>query len=499
MPLERSELQHFVAGKYQASDTDARILVRSPATGESLGSVPNGTPADVSAAVSAASNAFPAWSALDALERGRLLSAVADRLASRLDYFIETESAVTGRPVREMRAQISRLPEWLHYFGGLAKSLQGDVIPFKGDYLNYTHNVPYGVVGVITPWNHPLLIFVKKIAAALAAGNCVVAKPSELAPLSPVLFSALANEAGLPAGVLNVVTGDHKAGTALCHSPVVRRLDLTGGTSTGRKVATIAAERLIPVTLELGGNAPVVIFGDTPLDEAVSASTFAAFIASGQTCISGKRFIVEDALYSDFVSAFAEKADRLRLGHPMDDSTDMGPLISQAQLQHAKAFVQLGTSEGARVVAGDFAPELPAELANGYYMRPTVLADATPRMRVVQEELFGPVVTIQRFSDEEDAIRRANDSPYGLGASVWTRDIARGHRVAQKIRSGLVWINDHHKNDPASPWGGFGESGYGKENGWDALLAYTQKQSVVVRLHAHFPDWFNDDGRSRYG
>lgn len=499
MSAESCELQHFIAGAYQASGGDARIQVHSPATREHLGSVPNGTPADVSAAVAAASEAFPAWGALDALERGRLLSAVGERLAERLGEFVEMESAVTGRPVREMRAQIARLPEWFHYFGGLAKSLQGDVIPFKGDYLNYTQHVPYGVVGLITPWNHPLLIFVKKLAAALAAGNCVVAKPSELAPLSPLRFAELAHEAGLPAGVLNIVTGDHVAGGALCEAPEVRHLDLTGGTETGRKVAGIAAQRLVPSTLELGGNAPVVIFGDTPLDEAVAASAFAAFVASGQTCISGSRFLVEGTLYDEFVDAFARKADGLRLGHPGDESTDMGPLISQAQLERALEYIDIGRREGARIAAGGTRPDLPPELTDGFYLRPTVFADARPEMRVVREEIFGPVVSVQRFSDEAEAIRLANDSPFGLGASVWTRDIGRGHRVAAAIRAGMVWVNDHHKNDPASPWGGFGDSGYGKENGWDALVSYMQKQSVVVRLAPDFPDWFANEESSRYG
>jgi acyl-CoA reductase-like NAD-dependent aldehyde dehydrogenase len=496
------DLDHFIAGRVHPSSGARRIVVRSPATSETIGSAAHGTAEDVAAAVEAADRAARSgvWSELDPLDRAAVLHRVADRLAARIGELALLESAVTGRPVREMKAQIGRLPEWLRHFAGLARGLEGGVLPFKGDYLNYTQYRPYGVVGLLTPWNHPLLIFVKKLSAALAAGNCVVAKPSELAPLSPLLFACLASEAGLPDGVLNVVAGDGaETGAALCAAPQVARLDLTGGTETGRRVAAAAAQRLVPATLELGGKAPVVVFDDTPLDEAVRACAFAGFIASGQTCISGTRFLVQEPLYPDFVEAFTLKVSSIRLGDPADPATEMGPVVSEAQMERVLGHIEIGRREGARVTCGGRRAQLAPPLDRGWYVEPTVFADCTPDMHVVQEEIFGPVVAVLPFRDEADAVRLANRSRFGLGASVWTRDVRRAHRVAGQIRAGIVWVNDHHKNDPSSPWGGLGESGYGKENGWDALRDYMVKQSVVVRLADDFPDWYGAAAGKRYG
>lgn len=495
------DLDHFIDGSIAPSSGTERLTIHSPATGKVLGSAPKGTAADVTMAVEAAERASrsEAWCPRDPLDRAAILRRVADAVAERITDYAALESAVTGRPIREMRAQMARLPEWFHYFAGIARGLEGSTLPFKGAYLNYTQYAPIGVVGLLTPWNHPLLILVKKLSAALAAGNCVVVKPSELAPLSALDLARIATEAGLPPGVLNVVSGDGATGQALCEAPAVAHLDLTGGTETGRRVAEAAARRVVPVTLELGGKAPVVIFEDTPLDEAVAASTFAGFIASGQTCISGTRFLVQDGIYEAFVDRFVDKVRRIRLGNPADPSTEMGPVISERQMKRALDYIRIGGEEGATLVTGGRRAQLPPPFDAGYFVEPTVFADVACTMRIFREEIFGPVVCVSRFKDEDEAVRLANDSIYGLGASVWTRDIGRGHRVARAIRAGIVWINDHHKNDPASPWGGFGQSGYGKENGWDALREYMRKQSVVVRLSDGFPDWYGVGEGRRYG
>lgn len=495
------ELGLFIDGGYRKSSCGETIAVRSPASRQQVGAAASATADDVNAAVDAGAKAFDdgRWSALDPMDRGHVLRKIADALAARIGEFAELESRVTGRPIREMRAQLSRLPEWFHHFGGIARGLEGSVNQFRGDYLNYTQLSPIGVVGMITSWNHPLLIFLKKLAPALAAGNSVVAKPSELAPLTPLVFAKLAHDAGLPAGVLNIVPGlGAVAGAALCNAPRIAKIDLTGGTETGRVVAGLAAQRLIPTVMELGGKAPVVIFDDTPLDEAVAASTFAAFIASGQTCVSGTRFLVQRSIYDDFVSRFTAKAKSLRLGDPMDMATDMGPLISQNQLERSLQYVDAGKSEGAELVAGGNRPKLDAPFSQGFYIEPTIFAGATNAMRIVREEIFGPVVSVMPFKDEAEATQLANDHELGLGASIWTRDIGRAHRIAGKIRAGIVWINDHHKNDPSSIWGGFGSSGYGKENGWHALRAYCKERSVVVRLSPDFNDWYAGSG-GRYG
>jgi acyl-CoA reductase-like NAD-dependent aldehyde dehydrogenase len=353
-------------------------------------------------------------------------------------------------------------------------------------------------VGLISSWNHPLLIFLKKLAVALAAGNSVVAKPSEVAPFSPLLFADLATEAGLPAGVLNVVAGDGAiVGGALCEAPEIAKLDLTGGNSTGRIVARIAADRLIPCTLELGGKAPLILFEDTPLEEAVAAALFACFVASGQTCVSGARILVQRSMHEAFLAAFTTRAERIRLGHPMSEDSQMGPVISGRQKEAVLNCIARAAAQGARIMTGGKPAQMPEPLSRGHYIAPTIVDGVTPEMEIWQNELFAPVVCVTAFEDEAEAIELANHHRFGLGASVWTRDIGRAHRVTRRLSSGIVWINDHHKNDPASIWGGFGASGYGKENGWAALRSYMKEQNVVVRLDPDFPDWYREG--TRYG
>lgn len=490
----------FYGGQFQRTldaAHAAHLPMRSPATNAQIGAMAVAGREDVARAVQAADAAFPAWAATDPLDRGRHLRALAGLVQARIGDLARWESAITGRPIREMRAQMARIPEWLEYFGGIAPGLEGESNRLRGGFTATTSWQPYGVCALLTPWNHPILILVKKLAAALAAGNTVVVKPSELAPSTALVLAALCSEAGIPPGVVNVVTGEGATGAALCAHEKVRRIDLTGGTATGRRVAAAAAERLVPCTLELGGKTPVLVFEDCDLDEAAAGAVFAAFVAAGQTCVSASRFLVQASIYERFVERFVARTQALRVGDPADPATDVGPVISAASRQRSERFIAEAQAAGARLLAGGRAPELGPQLAAGHFVAPTVFGDVRPDMALFREEVFGPVVAVTPFGTEEEGLALANDSPYALGASVWTRDVARAARASAGIQAGMVWVNDHHKNDPRSIWSGYGDSGYGVENGWDALKAYSVKRNVIVSSNARFGDWF--DGGARYG
>eukprot|EP00742_Colponemidia_sp_Colp-10_P004301 GILJ01004588.1.p1 GENE.GILJ01004588.1~~GILJ01004588.1.p1 ORF type:complete len:460 (-),score=62.85 GILJ01004588.1:52-1248(-) len=397
-----------------------------------------------------------------------------------------------------MNAQLGRLPEWLEYFGSLIRTQEGSVPPFFGPYVNYVRRIPLGVVGQITPWNHPLLIAIKKISPALAAGNSIVVKPSELAPAAVIEFAKILTEAGLPNGVLNVVTGlGAVSGKALAEHPNLAKIDLTGGTETGRAVAAAAGKNLVSVIAELGGKAPVIVFEDADIEQAINGAAFATFIASGQTCVMGARLLIHKSIYSKFMDQYLRKVKSIRVGPPSDPTTQMGPVVSKSQLNRVEHFMRIAEQEGAKVLFGGKRATGSHLNPNGFYFEPTVL-EVTPTMTVAREEIFGPVVVTMPFEDESDAIRLANDSPYGLAASVWTQNIKRGHRVAESLDVGLVWLNDHHRNDPSSPWGGMKDSGMGRENGWEALHEYSQSKSVVVNMSDKPFDWFVNDQTVRY-
>lgn len=484
----------FYGGAFRQPAAGQRMAVLNPATGQRFTTVPDADASDVDAAVAAARRAFAGWSALDPLDRGQILRRFAEVIRINIPHLARLETTVTGRPLREMNAQMARIPEWLEYFAGIAPGLEGEANRVKGGYLTLTSYEPLGPVALLTPWNHPVLILVKKLSAALAAGNTCVIKPSELAPVSPLIIAALATEAGLPNGVVNVVTGGPATGAALCAHEDIHYIDLTGGTGTGRKVAAIAGQRLVRSTMELGGKTPVIVCEDAELDAAVAGGLFAAFVASGQTCVAGSRFIVQDSVYDAFVSRLAARADQIKLGDPNDLSTQMGPVISKAALDRCHRFIRQAQADGARQVAG--AGDLPSgDFANGFYIRPTVFADVAPDHQLFRDEVFGPVISITPYSTEAEAVDLANRGAFGLGVSIWSRDIGRAHRLSKAIRGGVVWLNDHHRNDPRSVWGGVRDSGFGKENGWDALKAYLTKKSVVVRTEPGYDDWFKGSER----
>lgn len=483
----------FIAGEYRPAHSGRLFAVENPKNGSLVGEVAEGDALDVDAAVAAADRALGGWSALPGAQRGDLMHRAADVLARRLPDLVEIEIDQIGRPRREMTAQLSRLPEWFRYFGAVARTHEDTVPPFGGNFLNYTRRVPLGVVGHITPWNHPLLILTKKVAPSLAAGNTMVVKPSELAPITALMLADVLKEAGIPDGVYNVVPGfGTTAGAALVAHPKIRKIDVTGGTPTGKAVAAIAGGNLARVSAELGGKAAVIVFPDIGVDRAVAATLFASFIATGQTCIQGARLLVQRSIHDDVVHELVRRTNALRLGDPRDARTQIGPLVCARQRDIVERYVEIGRDEGATLAAGGRRPE-GAAFDAGYYYLPTIFTNVTGTMRIAQEEIFGPVVCVMPFDTEDEAVALANGTAYGLAASVWTRDLTRAHRVAGALECGVTWINDHHRIDPSSPWGGFGMSGLGRENGLVAYDEYTQIKNVIVNLADAPFDWYADD------
>jgi acyl-CoA reductase-like NAD-dependent aldehyde dehydrogenase len=476
-------------------NSSENIVVENPATGNPLCTVAKGTKSDVQLAIAAGKQAFESgvWSTACPGDRFDVMMTISGQLKKQLDLMAEMESLQTGRPLREMKVQLARIPEWIEYFAAMNRTYEGSVTPFKGDMLNYIQRVPLGVVGQITPWNHPLLIALKKISPALAAGNSIVVKPSELAPVNVLKFAEICSEAGLPPGILNVVCGiGSEAGAALVSSPDIAKLDITGGTDTGRLVASAAGRNLIECIAELGGKAPVVVFEDCNIQDAVNGAAFAAFIASGQTCVMGSRILVHKSIHDDFVTRLVKKVTKIKIGSPMDLETQMGPLITKKQQHRVQEFVQQAVQEGCTIACGGSIPQ-----REGYYFEPTVITNCNSSHTIFREEVFGPVVCVVPFEDEQEALKLANDSEFGLAASVWTQSVKRAHRFAHRLDVGIVWINGHHHNDPSSPWGGTKLSGMGRENGKVAFEAYTQPKSIVVN-YGSSSDWFGDN-KARYG
>ena len=438
---------------------------------------------DVDNAVAAAARAMrdPAWRTMLATDRGRLLYRLADLIAENAEGLAQLETRDNGKLIREMRAQLAYLPSYYRYFAGMADKVQGDVIPMnKPDTLNFTLREPLGVVGVIVPWNSPLYMMSCTVAPSLAVGNAVVVKPSEHTSASALAFAELVREAGYPDGVFNVVTGyGHTAGAALTRHPGIAKIAFTGGTETGRKVAAIAGERLIPCNLELGGKSPHVVFADADMERAANGLVSGIFAAAGQTCIAGSRCFVQNGVHDEMVDRLKQKAEAIRIGHPQDDQTQLGPLALSAQLEKVERYVAYGVEDGARLVTGGRRPQS-GDLDGGWYFEPTVFADARNDMRVARDEIFGPVASVIRFDDEADLIEMANDTAYGLASGIWTRDIDRAMRFAKSVEAGTVWINTYRSPAVMTPAGGFKESGFGKHNGFEAVRELTRLKSVVI-------------------
>ncbi|WP_082898040.1 aldehyde dehydrogenase [Rhodococcus sp. EPR-157] len=494
-----TEHSMYIDGKDVQAASGATSTVVNPATGTPIATVPDGNGVDVDVAVAAARIAFESgpWPRTSRTDRARVLLRAADALEAASESLFTLETQNNGRPITETRAQLSRVPEWFRYNAGLLSSQRDSVLPSDGPYLTYQKRAPLGVCGIITPFNHPALILARSLSAALATGNTVVIKPSELTPLTTLAIARILTDAGVPAGVVNVVTGGREAGIRLTEHEDVAKITLTGGTEAGRSAAAATAVRFARITAELGGKTPVIVFDDYDPVAAAEGAAFAAFVASGQSCVAGARFLVQRGSYDAFVDALARRAESIRIGDPADVRTQMGPMISDRQRRKVLDYIEIGRSEGTRLVAGGDVPDLPESLRDGFFVRPTVLADATNSMRVAQEEIFGPVAVVVPFDTEEEAIEMANDNPFGLGAGVWTRDIGRAHRVAESIESGMVWVNDHHRLEPSLPWGGVKESGAGKDAGTESFDDFTWIKTIVVRTADSDVDWYGSDTPGR--
>jgi len=474
----------LINNEWRAATAGDTMDVVNPATEEVIAQVPSASAADLDQAVAVARAALDGpWGQMSARERGRLVRKLGERLLERADEVSRLETLHNGKPISESRhIEIPAAAECFEYYGGWSDKVMGETIPVKGNHLAYTLREPIGVVAAIVPWNFPLLLASWKVAPALACGNTVVLKPASQTPLTALALGEIAVEVGLPPGVLNVLTGPGSVlGQAIVEHPGIDKIAFTGDTSTGKGIMRGAAGTLKRITLELGGKSPNIVLGDADIDAAIRGATIGIFYGKGEVCAAGSRLLVDRTIKSEFIDKLAARARKMTAGDPMDPRTRFGALSSKKQLETVLGYIDAGKREGATLVAGGARTDIGT--GKGYFVQPTVFADVRPEMTIAREEIFGPVLASIEFADIDEAIARANDTPYGLAAGVWTRDIKKAHYIARKLQAGTVWINTYNVYDTAAPFGGYKQSGFGREMSAHALEHYTQIKSVWVDLN----------------
>ena len=485
--MEMEKFKMYIDGEFVEAASGEWFDSFDPFTGEVWSQVAAGGPTDVNRAVEAAHRAFTegSWSEMTASQRGILVHRLGDLIARDAKKLAEMEVQDNGKLIAEMQGQVNYVPQWYYYFGGLADKIEGAVIPLdKKGYFNFTRHEPLGVVAAITAWNSPLLLLAWKLAPALAAGCTVVIKPSEFTSASTLEFVKLIKEAGFPNGVVNVVTGFGKdVGEPLTTHPLVRKIAFTGSDATGRAINEVAAKSFKRVTLELGGKSPNIVFDDADIEDAVNGAVSGIFAATGQTCIAGSRLLLQENIHDEFMEKLITLAKTARMGNPMNTETQVGPITTKPQYEKVLGYIDVAKTEGAKLALGG-APASRPECGDGWFIEPTVFTGVTNDMRIAQEEVFGPVLSVIKFKDEEEAIKIANDIRFGLGSGVWTSDIGRAIRMSEKIQAGTVWVNTYRAVSYMSPFGGYKDSGVGRESGIEAIYQYLQTKSVWINTGA---------------
>jgi aldehyde dehydrogenase (NAD+) len=482
----------LIGGEWVEPSGGAYLASENPFTGQAWAEVPRGAPADVEKAVKAAYDAFRGpWRKMTATARGAVLRKFADLVAENADRIGELETRDNGKLITEMRGQLRYIPQWFYYFAGLADKIEGRVIPIdKPNVFNFTREEPLGVIAAITPWNSPLMLATWKLAPALAAGNTIVWKPSEFSSVSAFAFGELFEKAGFPPGVVNIVTGlGSEIGEALVTHPRVAKVAFTGGDATGQHVYELAARGIKPVTLELGGKSANIVFEDADIDNAVKGAVSGIFAATGQTCIAGSRLLVQRSIHDEFMKRLLALASTARMGDPLEETTQVGPITTRPQYKKVLDYIEIAKSEGARCVLGG-GPALRPECGSGWFVEPTIFTGVTPHMRIAQEEVFGPVLSVIPFDTDDEAVAIANDTLFGLAAGVWTSSIKRALQMSEKLEAGTVWVNTYRAVSYMSPFGGYKRSGIGRESGLSAIHEFVQTKSVWIDTNDEVPNPF---------
>lgn len=475
-------LQNFINGELLAPVKGQYIDNYEPATGKVYGEIPNSTEEDVELAVQAAEKAFPIWSNMTNEERGSIMMRISLGIEKRMDEFVAAESRDNGKPLSlAAHVDIPRAVSNFHFFATAVEHFASESHYMEGMGINYTTRKPIGVVGCISPWNLPLYLFSWKIAPALASGNCVIAKPSEITPYTAYLLSEVVKESGMPAGVLNIVHGlGQHAGDAIVKHPKIKAISFTGGTKTGEYIARTAGPMFKKLSLELGGKNPNIIFADCDFDEMIKTTVRSSFANQGQICLCGSRIFIERSIYEKFKTAFVDRVNQLTVSNPSDPNAKMGAVVSKPHMEKVLSYIELAKEEGGTILTGGKRVILDAPYNDGYYIAPTVIEGLSYDCRTNQEEIFGPVVTLTPFDTEEEVLMMANSTQYGLSATIWTSDLKRAHRTADKVQAGIVWINSWLVRDLRTPFGGVKASGVGREGGWEALRFFTEAKNVFV-------------------